>query len=396
MTEFTQSPLFGIVLSIFAYEFGVQLNRKLRTPVANPLLIAITLIILVLNIFHIPVESYQQGGNIISLFLGPATAVLAVSVYSQLETLKKNLLPIIAGCLAGAIASMGSALLLCKAFGLDDKLVASMIPKSVTTPIAMEVSKNLGGIVPVTIAAVILTGIMGAVLAPILIRLFRIDNSVAAGVAIGASSHAVGTSKAIEIGETEGAMSGITAINTIKSIIGIDPETMSGYPSIGGKSSVSGYSGKAVKPIALRFISDLAHCERLDGLELSGMGGIESWHDALEFILLGCRNIQVTTAVMQYGYRIIDDLISGMGNYMVTHGISSISELVGAAVDNIIPADELDRNTLIFPHLNKAKCLGCGRCVISCSDAGHQALKMVSGKAALNAKKCVEIGRAHV
>ncbi len=209
MTEFTQSPLFGIVLSIFAYEFGVQLNRKLRTPVANPLLIAITLIILVLNIFHIPVESYQQGGNIISLFLGPATAVLAVSVYSQLETLKKNLLPIIAGCLAGAIASMGSALLLCKAFGLDDKLVASMIPKSVTTPIAMEVSKNLGGIVPVTIAAVILTGIMGAVLAPILIRLFRIDNSVAAGVAIGASSHAVGTSKAIEIGETEGAMSGI-------------------------------------------------------------------------------------------------------------------------------------------------------------------------------------------
>lgn len=119
------------------------------------------------------------------------------------------------------------------------------------------------------------------------------------------------------------------------------------------------------------------------------MGGIESWHDALEFILLGCRNIQVTTAVMQYGYRIIDDLISGMGNYMITHGISSISELVGAAVDNIVPADELDRNTLIFPHLNKAKCLGCGRCVISCSDAGHQALKMVSGKAALNAKKCV-------
>ena len=209
MTEFTQSPLFGIVLSIFAYEFGVQLNRKLRTPVANPLLIAITLIILVLNIFHIPVESYQQGGNIISLFLGPATAVLAVSVYSQLETLKKNLLPIIAGCLAGAIASMGSALLLCKAFGLDDKRVASMIPKSVTTPIAMEVSKNLGGIVPITIAAVIVTGIMGAVLAPTLIRLLKVDNSVAAGVAIGASSHAVGTSKAIEIGETEGAMSGI-------------------------------------------------------------------------------------------------------------------------------------------------------------------------------------------
>lgn len=209
MTELIQSPLFGIVLSIFAYELGVQINRKLRTPIANPLLIAIVLVILVLKIFRIPAESYQQGGNIISLFLGPATAVLAISVYSQLETLKKNLLPVIAGCLAGAVASIGSVFLLCKAFGLDEKLTASLLPKSVTTPIAMEISKNLGGIVPVTIAAVILTGIMGAVLAPILIRLFHIDNSVAAGVAIGASSHAVGTSKAIEIGETEGAMSGI-------------------------------------------------------------------------------------------------------------------------------------------------------------------------------------------
>lgn len=209
MTELTNSPLFGIVLSIFAYELGIQINRKLKTPIANPLLIAVALIILVLNVFHIPVESYQHGGNIISLFLGPATAILAISVYSQLETLKKNLLPVIAGCLAGAIASMGSVFLLCRAFGLDDKLTASMIPKSVTTPIAMEISKNLGGIVPITIAAVIVTGILGAVLAPTLIRLLKVDNSVAAGVAIGASSHAIGTSKAIEIGETEAAMSGI-------------------------------------------------------------------------------------------------------------------------------------------------------------------------------------------
>ena len=209
MTELIQSPLFGIVLSIFAYELGVQVNRKLRTPIANPLLIAIVFIILVLKAFRIPVEAYQQGGDMISLFLGPATAVLAISIYSQLETLKKNLLPVIAGCLAGAAASIGSVFLLCKAFGLDDKLTSSLLPKSVTTPIAMEISKNLGGIVPVTIAAVILTGIVGAVLAPSLIRLFKIDNSVAAGVAIGASSHAVGTSKAIEIGETEGAMSGI-------------------------------------------------------------------------------------------------------------------------------------------------------------------------------------------
>lgn len=218
--ELTNSPLFGIVLSIFAYEMGVQLNRKWKTPLANPLLIAIALILLILNVFQIPIESYQQGGNIISLFLGPATAVLAISVYSQLEILKKNLFPIIAGCLAGAIVSIGSTFLLCKVFGLDEKLTASMLPKSVTTPIAMEISKSLGGIVPITIAAVIVTGILGAMLAPTLIRLLKIDDSVAAGVAIGASSHAVGTSKAIQIGETEGAMSGIAiAVSGIITVI---------------------------------------------------------------------------------------------------------------------------------------------------------------------------------
>lgn len=207
--ELLETPLFGIVISIFAYEIGVQTNKKLHTPAANPLLIAIVLIIAVLQVFHIPVETYQKGGEIITLFLSPATAVLAISIYSQLDLLKKNLFPILTGCLAGALASMGSSFLLCKVFGLDEALTASMIPKSVTTPIAMEISNSLGGIVPVTIAVVIITGIIGAIFAPALIRLFRVNNSVAAGVAIGACSHAVGTSKALEIGEVEGAMSGI-------------------------------------------------------------------------------------------------------------------------------------------------------------------------------------------
>lgn len=209
MEAVLQSPLFGIVLSIAAYSAGLWLNRKLKSPLVNPLLIAIALVILFLNALGIPPEAYNRGGAVISLFLAPATAVLAVSVYRQLEVLKANFLPVVLGCLAGALTSMGSAYLLCRLFGLDDRLIASMLPKSVTTPIAMEISRQGGGIVSVTVAAVVLTGILGAVFAPLLIRVFRIKSPVAAGVAIGASSHAVGTSRAIELGEVEGAMSGI-------------------------------------------------------------------------------------------------------------------------------------------------------------------------------------------
>ncbi len=199
----------------------------------------------------------------------------------------------------------------------------------------------------------------------------------------------IGNMEIPAIAAGQGGADGIAAINTIKSILGINTDTFESSPSVGGKCSVSGYSGKAVKPIALRFIHDLAKCSQLSEIQLSGMGGIETWHDALEFILLGCRNIQVTTAVMQYGYRIIDDIISGTKNYMASHGISKISELVGAALPNLVPADTLDRSTVVFPSFDKGKCLGCGRCFISCSDAGHQAITMKDGKAKLNASKCV-------
>lgn len=209
MNEIFSSPFFGIVLCIAAYEIGVYINRKTRSAIANPLLIAIAIIIVILKVFNIPLKSFNVGGSIVSMFLAPATAVLAISIYSKLDILKKNLIPILAGTLVGSIVSMTSAFLLCKAFGLDKSLIASMIPKSVTTPIAMEISKQGGGIIPVTVAAVIVTGILGAILAPILIKVFKVDNPVARGVAIGTSSHAVGTSKAIEIGEIEGAMSGI-------------------------------------------------------------------------------------------------------------------------------------------------------------------------------------------
>ena len=202
MEAVTSSPLFGIVLSILAYAVGVWLNRKAKTPLVNPLLVAIILVALVLLAFHIPLEHYQAGGDFIALFL-------ALAVYRQREILKKNLFPVLLGCAAGSLTSMLSVYGLCRAFRLDEKLTASMLPKSVTTPIAMEISRQHGGIVPVTVAAVIITGILGSMLAPLLIKAFRVKNPVAAGVAIGTASHAVGTSKAVEIGETEGAMSGI-------------------------------------------------------------------------------------------------------------------------------------------------------------------------------------------
>lgn len=210
MNELTSSPLFGIVLCVFTFELGVWLNKKLKTPICNPLLVAIALIIAVLQVFQIPLENFMVGGDVISLFLAPATAVLALSVYSQLEVLKKHFLPVVCGCLAGSIVSMVSAGALCMAFGLDDALTAAMIPKSVTTPIAMEISRQHGGLVAVTVAAVIFTGILGAILSPLLIKIFHISHPVAQGVGIGTSSHAVGTTKAVELGEIQGAMSGIS------------------------------------------------------------------------------------------------------------------------------------------------------------------------------------------
>ena len=197
MSEITASPYFGIIISIFAFELGIVINKKLKTPIANPLLIAILLIIAVLQVCRIPIENYNMGGEIITMFLAPATAALGISIYSQLEILKKNWLPIVIGTAVGAAVSMLSVFILCKLFKLDETLTASLLPKSVTTPIA-------------TVAAVIITGIAGAILAPVMIKVFRIKEPIAAGVAIGACSHAMGTTKALELGQIQGAMSGIS------------------------------------------------------------------------------------------------------------------------------------------------------------------------------------------
>lgn len=209
MSEVYASPFFGIFLSILAFEIGVWINKKTKSAVANPLLIAVILCILFIKIFRVSLESYYVGGDLIAVFLGPATAVLALSIYSQFVLLKKYFLPILIGTITGSLVSVSSAYLLCKLFRLDDALTRSMLTKSVTTPFAIAISKNIGGIPSVAALAVVMTGILGSVFAPLLIRLFHVKNPVAAGIAIGTSSHAVGTSKAIELGEIEGAMSGI-------------------------------------------------------------------------------------------------------------------------------------------------------------------------------------------
>ena len=200
----------------------------------------------------------------------------------------------------------------------------------------------------------------------------------------------IGNMEPAAIAAVKGGADGIAAINTVKSLTGFDLDLMEPYHSVHQRTAVSGYSGKGVKPIALRFISDLAHCKELDGIALSGMGGIETWHDAAEFIALGCGNVQVTTAVMEYGYRIIDDLTSGLSDYMERHGMKHVSELVGAALSTVVSPDELDRGTVTYPIIDKSRCVGCGRCYVACRDAGHQAIAVSDdGKPSLKGGKCV-------
>ncbi len=172
-----------------------------------------------------------------------------------------------------------------------------------------------------------------------------------------------------------GGADGISAINTLNSITGVDIDNLVAKPAVRGKSIVGGYSGAAVKPIALRFISDMSRCEELEDMHLSGIGGVETWRDALEFILLGAGSVQATTAVMQYGYRIVDDLREGLEEYMKCKGITSLDMLVGGAAGTVVDHTSIERDTVLLPVFDYDHCNGCGRCYISCRDGGHQAIR---------------------
>ncbi|MCR5545993.1 MAG: NAD-dependent dihydropyrimidine dehydrogenase subunit PreA [Lachnospiraceae bacterium] len=189
----------------------------------------------------------------------------------------------------------------------------------------------------------------------------------------------------------EAGADGLAAINTIKSIMNVDLSNFGTAPNVEGKCSVGGYSGKAVKPIALRFINDMKKDERTKKAPISGMGGIESWKDGAEFLAMGCETLQVTTSVMQYGYRIIEDMLEGLSDYLSLSNMENVSELVGAALDNVIDAGELDRDTIEYPRFHHDSCVGCGRCYVSCFDGGHQAIIMdeKTKKPKMNPTKCV-------
>lgn len=217
--EFLDTPIFGLLLYILAFEVGLFINKKTKLPILNPLIIGIGLIIGFLLAFDIDYEVYNKGGSVISFFLGPATVSLAIPLYKQIEKLKENGVPVIVGILAGCIVAVGIVIYLGKIFGLDEVLILSLAPKSATAAISSEISKQIGGLPSLTVAVTVLTGITGNVLGPYICKLFKIKDEVAVGIGMGTASHAIGTAKAMELGEVQGAMSSlaisVTALLTV-------------------------------------------------------------------------------------------------------------------------------------------------------------------------------------
>ena len=210
MNAIINSPLFGILLTLVTFEIGVTISKKFKYSFLNPLLIANILIVGFLLITGISLESYNVGGDYISVMLSPATVVLAVPLYRQISKLKQFWKPILAGIFAGSLTSLACVIVVSKLVGLSNTLMLSLLPKSITIPMGSVVSAQIGGIPPVTIIAITITGITGAVSAPAVCRFCRIKHKVAQGIAIGTASHALGTTKAMEMGEVQGAMSSLS------------------------------------------------------------------------------------------------------------------------------------------------------------------------------------------
>ena len=206
------SLYFGLALSLFMYFTVDFLKKWIKTSLFNPLLISSLLIILILSLLKIEYSEYNQSAQWLHFMLTPATIVLAVPLYQQFKLLEKHALVIFLGVLSGVIASLFSVYLLCILFGLDQTMLITLLPKSITAAIAIGVAEEYQGIVTITVAAVIITGITGNVIAEPVCKFFRIKNPIAKGIAIGTSSHVVGTSKAMEMGEVEGAMSSLAIV----------------------------------------------------------------------------------------------------------------------------------------------------------------------------------------
>lgn len=199
-----------IFLTLTLYIFFSWLQQKTKFAILNPVLLSVAFIILILRFTGISYEEYISGGRLISIFLGPATVALALPLYKHWTILKEKGISLIAGIFVGSIVAILSVWFLSNIFKLDDKLILSLLPKSITTPIGMEVSRKIGGIPSLTVSVIVLTGIIGNIIGPTVFKLFKIKDPVAVGAALGTAAHAIGTSRALEIGEVEGAISGVS------------------------------------------------------------------------------------------------------------------------------------------------------------------------------------------
>ena len=222
MKEFlSESIIFGAVLSLAAYEIGLLMKKKFKLAILNPLLIGTICVIGFLLIFRIDYEEYNEGAKYISYLLTPATVCLAVPLYEQLSLLKKNFMAVAVGILSGVLASLVSVLALAKLFDLNHQQYVTLLPKSITTAIGMGVSEELGGLVTITVAVIVITGILGNVIAEFICKIFKIHEPIAKGLALGTASHAIGTAKAMEMGQIEGDMSSLAiAVAGLLTVIG--------------------------------------------------------------------------------------------------------------------------------------------------------------------------------
>lgn len=219
---FNSSVFFGVLVSLVGYEIGLFLKRKTKMAIFNPLLISIIFVMILLLVLKIDYKSYYNGAKYLSYLLTPATVCLAIPLYKEIELLKKNIVAIIGGIVAGVLSSAITIIIIALIFNLNHQEYITLLPKSITTAIGMGVSEELGGIVTISVAVIIVTGIVGNIVAEYVCKLFRIKNPIAKGIGIGTASHAIGTAKAIEMGEVEGAMSGLAiAVSGILTVIAV-------------------------------------------------------------------------------------------------------------------------------------------------------------------------------
>jgi predicted murein hydrolase (TIGR00659 family) len=214
------SVYFGAALCLLSYIAGISIKKKLKWAILNPLLVSIVIVIAVLLIFNIDYESFNNGGKYVSYFLTPATVCLAIPLYQQLELLNKNFKAIMAGILTGVLMSLFSIMVMSLLFKLNHEQYVTILPKSITTAIGIAVSAELGGIKTITVAAIVMTGILGNVIGESVCRLFKITDPIAVGLSFGTASHAIGTSRALELGEVQGAMSSLSiAISGLLTVV---------------------------------------------------------------------------------------------------------------------------------------------------------------------------------